>query len=99
MRVLNTPFPTHPYRKLIRELDISGSAADDLYMGDLDAALNHCTEMGMDLFLFLSCFPFFPYNFYSFILYEKRSFDYDIASTYQIYSFKVSPFNVLCYVQ
>ncbi|KAJ3257692.1 hypothetical protein HK103_004319 [Boothiomyces macroporosus] len=43
--LLNTPLPTHPYSFMIQKLDISGIAADNLYMGDLDACLKQCANI------------------------------------------------------
>ncbi|KAI8849683.1 hypothetical protein BC829DRAFT_178339 [Chytridium lagenaria] len=54
MGLLNTPLPAHPYPTMIRELDISGMAADNLYMGDLDAALGMCPNL--EVFRLENCF-------------------------------------------
>ncbi|KAJ3163486.1 hypothetical protein HDU86_000065 [Geranomyces michiganensis] len=54
IQLLNTPLPAHPYPELIRELDIGASAADNLYMGDLDNALAVCT--GLEVFRLENCF-------------------------------------------
>ncbi|TPX60526.1 hypothetical protein PhCBS80983_g01761 [Powellomyces hirtus] len=54
IQLLNTPLPAHPYPELIRELDIGASAADNLYMGDLDSALAVCT--GLEVFRLENCF-------------------------------------------
>ncbi|KAI9329378.1 hypothetical protein DFJ73DRAFT_902335 [Zopfochytrium polystomum] len=54
MGLLNTPLPYHPYSAMIRELDISGMAADNLYMGDLDAALGMCPNL--EVFRLEGCF-------------------------------------------
>ncbi|KAJ3003908.1 hypothetical protein HKX48_001502 [Thoreauomyces humboldtii] len=52
--LLNTPLPALPYPELIRELDIGSSAADDLYMGDLDSTLAVCTNL--EVFRLENCF-------------------------------------------
>ncbi|KNC97997.1 uncharacterized protein SPPG_06415 [Spizellomyces punctatus DAOM BR117] len=54
MSLLNTPLPAHPYPEMIRELDIGSSAADNLYMGDLDATLAVCTNL--EVFRLENCF-------------------------------------------
>ncbi|KAI8813548.1 hypothetical protein BJ742DRAFT_767129 [Cladochytrium replicatum] len=54
MGLLNTPLPAHPYPTMIRELDISGLAADNLYVGDLDAALQMCPYL--EIFRLENCF-------------------------------------------
>ncbi|KAJ1555311.1 SCF ubiquitin ligase complex subunit [Nowakowskiella sp. JEL0078] len=54
MGLLNTPLPAHPYPKIIRELDISGLAADNLYMGDLNAALSMCPNI--EIFRLENCY-------------------------------------------
>ncbi|KAJ3328040.1 hypothetical protein HDU76_010692 [Blyttiomyces sp. JEL0837] len=54
MGLLNTPLPYHPYPAMIRELDISGMAADNLYMGDLDAALGMCPNL--EVFRLENCY-------------------------------------------
>ncbi|KAI8816540.1 uncharacterized protein EV422DRAFT_288344 [Fimicolochytrium jonesii] len=54
MTLLNTPLPAHPYPELIRELDIGSSAADNLYMGDLDATLGSCPNL--EVFRLENCF-------------------------------------------
>ncbi|KAI9092343.1 hypothetical protein DFS34DRAFT_288779 [Phlyctochytrium arcticum] len=54
MTLLNTPLPAHPYPEMIRELDIGSSAADNLYMGDLDATLAVCPNL--EIFRLENCF-------------------------------------------
>ncbi|KAJ1554692.1 hypothetical protein HK405_004324 [Cladochytrium tenue] len=54
MGLLNTPLPYHPYSAMIRELDITGMAADNLYMGDLDSALGMCPNL--EVFRLENCF-------------------------------------------
>ncbi|KAJ3085196.1 SCF ubiquitin ligase complex subunit [Quaeritorhiza haematococci] len=54
MGLLNTPLPFHPYPSMIRKLDISGIAADNLYMGDLDAALSMCPNI--EVFRLENCY-------------------------------------------
>lgn len=43
--LLNMPVPYHPYAFLIQKLDITGGAADNVYMGDLDSCLKHCSNL------------------------------------------------------
>lgn len=45
LRLLNTPLPYYPYPQMIKELDISPIAADNIFMGDLDSALSLCTNL------------------------------------------------------
>ncbi|KAJ3118168.1 hypothetical protein HDU96_003455 [Phlyctochytrium bullatum] len=54
MGLLNTPLPFLPYPVMIRELDIAGNAADNLYMGDLDAVLGMCPNL--EVFRLENCF-------------------------------------------
>ncbi|KAJ3194675.1 hypothetical protein HK101_002205 [Irineochytrium annulatum] len=54
MVLLNTVLPALPYAAMIRELNISGLAADNLYIGDLDAALRACTEL--EVFRLENCY-------------------------------------------
>ena len=54
MTLLNTPLPSLPYPEMIKELDIGAAAADNLYMGDLDATLAICT--GLEVFRLENCF-------------------------------------------
>ncbi|KAJ3165006.1 hypothetical protein HK101_000324 [Irineochytrium annulatum] len=54
MGLLYTPLPALPYTVMIRELDISGTAADNLYMGDLDATLGMCPNL--EVFRLENCF-------------------------------------------
>ncbi|KAJ3216248.1 hypothetical protein HDU67_009758 [Dinochytrium kinnereticum] len=54
MGLLNTPLPYVPYPVMIRELDISGNAADNLYMGDLDAVLGMVPNL--EVFRLENCF-------------------------------------------
>ncbi|KAJ3249987.1 hypothetical protein HK104_007526, partial [Borealophlyctis nickersoniae] len=54
MTLLNTPLPFHPYPTLIKELDIGSVAADNLYMGDLDATLALCPNL--EIFRLENCF-------------------------------------------
>ncbi len=35
----------HPYNKYIQRLNISGAAADNIYMGDLELCLKECTNL------------------------------------------------------
>ncbi|KAI8898834.1 hypothetical protein BC833DRAFT_619974 [Globomyces pollinis-pini] len=43
--LLNTPLPFYPYAYLIQKLDFVGSAADNIFMGDLDACLKQCVNI------------------------------------------------------
>ncbi|KAI8840900.1 hypothetical protein BC829DRAFT_446889 [Chytridium lagenaria] len=54
MGLLTTPLPFVPYPVMIRELDISGNAADNLYMGDLDAVLGMVPNL--EVFRLENCF-------------------------------------------
>jgi hypothetical protein len=45
MGVLNISLPYHPYPFMIQKLDISGIAADNIYMGDLDFCLKSCSNL------------------------------------------------------
>ncbi|KAI9012923.1 hypothetical protein BC832DRAFT_613053 [Gaertneriomyces semiglobifer] len=54
MALLNTPLPYHDYPALIRELEISTMAADNMYIGDLDATLAACRQL--EVFRLENCF-------------------------------------------
>lgn len=54
MGLLTTPLPALPYSSYIKELSFSASAADNLYMGDLDSALSLCPNL--QLFRLENCY-------------------------------------------